>query len=251
MPRKLTQAEFIERATRKHGGKYTYPQAVYVAGKSKLTITCPDHGDFEQTPSCHLQGQGCPMCGKRIADAVQSKRREAAGARFVADANNVHDGLYTYPRAVYRGAHVDLFITCFKHGDFRQKPQNHIGKQAGCPNCAPNRKLGLDGFLERANAVHGIGTYDYSLVVLRRVMSNVLIICPMPGHGKFEQLPNNHMRGAGCPACFGTPRSTTEAFIEEARSVWDGRYGYARTVYGQGRRAPVIVTCGVHGDLAG
>lgn len=28
----------------------------------KVIITCPIHNDFEQTPSNHLQGHGCPKC---------------------------------------------------------------------------------------------------------------------------------------------------------------------------------------------
>ena len=27
-----------------------------------MIITCPIHGDFEQTPHNHLQGKGCPLC---------------------------------------------------------------------------------------------------------------------------------------------------------------------------------------------
>ena len=28
----------------------------------KVIITCPEHGDFFQTPNNHLKGQGCPKC---------------------------------------------------------------------------------------------------------------------------------------------------------------------------------------------
>ena len=35
-----------------------------IATDTKVIIGCPIHGDFEQTPTCHLQGQGCPECGK-------------------------------------------------------------------------------------------------------------------------------------------------------------------------------------------
>lgn len=53
---------FIENAKKIHNNKYTYEFAVYVRSKIKLTITCPDHGNFEQTPNPHLKGQGCPKC---------------------------------------------------------------------------------------------------------------------------------------------------------------------------------------------
>ena len=30
---------------------------------NKVVIVCSEHGDFEQTPSSHLNGSGCPQCG--------------------------------------------------------------------------------------------------------------------------------------------------------------------------------------------
>jgi len=32
-----------------HNGIYTYNNAVYINGKTKILITCPIHGDFSQT----------------------------------------------------------------------------------------------------------------------------------------------------------------------------------------------------------
>lgn len=58
-------AFFIKRARRLHGDLYDYSKSVYVdACKTKLTITCSEHGDFEQTPNSHLRKRGCPECGK-------------------------------------------------------------------------------------------------------------------------------------------------------------------------------------------
>jgi hypothetical protein len=49
---------FIEKATTKHNNKYIYTKSNYITAKTKLTITCPIHGDFEQTPTNHLAGKG-------------------------------------------------------------------------------------------------------------------------------------------------------------------------------------------------
>lgn len=54
--------EFTAKAFMIHGNKYTYEKAKYVNSKTKITITCPIHGDFEQTPNDHLDGCGCPIC---------------------------------------------------------------------------------------------------------------------------------------------------------------------------------------------
>lgn len=56
------QEYFTNKATDVHKGKYNYERAVYKGSKSKITITCPIHGDFEQVTDTHLQGAGCTKC---------------------------------------------------------------------------------------------------------------------------------------------------------------------------------------------
>ena len=58
----LTTDEFVEKARAVHGDKYNYTQVKYSKSKRKVTIVCTEHGEFKQTPSCHLQGKGCSKC---------------------------------------------------------------------------------------------------------------------------------------------------------------------------------------------
>lgn len=60
--RAMTREEFIEKANKVHGGKYDYSKVEYVKSDIKVCITCPEHGDFWQTPANHLFNQGCPVC---------------------------------------------------------------------------------------------------------------------------------------------------------------------------------------------
>ena len=60
------------------------------------------------------------------------------------------------------------------------------------------KKLTQEEFIERARQVHG-DKYDYSMVEYVNSVSKVKIVCPK--HGIFEQIPNNHLRGAGCFKC--------------------------------------------------
>lgn len=55
--------DFIKKANLIHNNKYTYNKAIYKKNKTKLIITCPNHGDFNQNPDSHLnKKQGCPIC---------------------------------------------------------------------------------------------------------------------------------------------------------------------------------------------
>lgn len=63
--RKLTFEEFVEKANKRHGYAYIYYNDEIFKNRkkgTKLKITCPIHGDFEQTLTNHLFGQGCPIC---------------------------------------------------------------------------------------------------------------------------------------------------------------------------------------------
>jgi hypothetical protein len=60
-------SEFVLEAKQKHNNKYDYSLVNYRQSHSKITIICPFHGNFYQTPRHHLNGDGCPKCVKRIS----------------------------------------------------------------------------------------------------------------------------------------------------------------------------------------
>jgi hypothetical protein len=59
-----TRDEFIKKATKVHGDLYDYSKVKYINSSTKVVIGCKimGHGDFSQSPNCHLQKQGCPKC---------------------------------------------------------------------------------------------------------------------------------------------------------------------------------------------
>jgi len=60
--KRLTKEEFIEKARLIHGDFYNYDKVVYVSNKKIVTIQCPTHKNFSQTPDAHLAGKGCNKC---------------------------------------------------------------------------------------------------------------------------------------------------------------------------------------------
>ena len=123
---KITNEAFIEKATQIHGGKYDYSKCIYKDSNTKVKIICPIHGEFWQIASSHLNGHGCVKCaniGKlnTISD-------------FIKLSNNKHHGKYDYSRVNYINNATKVCIICPKHGEFWQRPDNHI-KGQGCPKC--------------------------------------------------------------------------------------------------------------------
>lgn len=236
----LTTETFITKAREVHGDRYSYARTVYVNRNLKVIITCPEHGDFEQWPRDHAQGKGCPSCGgtgKLTTETFITKAREEHGER------------YDYAKSVYVNNRTKLIITCTEHGDFEQRPADHMqGK--GCPSCgtsssAAAQTLTTETFIKKAREVHG-NRYDYDRAVYVNNKRKLIITCPE--HGDFEQRPGDHMRGKGCEACSGTGKLTTHEFIEKARAVHGGRYGYSKSFY-VNTLTKVIITCTEHGDF--
>lgn len=61
--RKTTE-QFVKEANEVHDNKYSYEKTEYVKNQIKVIITCPVHGDFNQSPLSHIQGNGCPYCSE-------------------------------------------------------------------------------------------------------------------------------------------------------------------------------------------
>ena len=56
--------EVKKRIDKKFGGKYKLEKIVYRNIDTPIIVTCPIHGDFEQTPYMLFKGHGCYKCGQ-------------------------------------------------------------------------------------------------------------------------------------------------------------------------------------------
>ena len=60
----FTTEDFVTRSKELHEDKYDYSKSIYTGSRSKITIICPYHGEFEQTAIDHMtNGHGCRRCG--------------------------------------------------------------------------------------------------------------------------------------------------------------------------------------------
>jgi hypothetical protein len=73
---------------------------------------------------------------------------------------------------------------------------------AGIPSNVKNniRRSNTEEFVQRAKEVHG-DKYNYDKVNYVNAKDKVIIICAK--HGDFDQAPDSHLRGQGCPKCGG------------------------------------------------
>ena len=190
--------EFIEKAKKVHGEKYDYSKVEYVNSKTKVCIICPEHGEFWQTPSEHLNGCGCKKCA---SDKLQ-KKFQLSKQQFVSKSLKVHGDKYDYSKVEYVNNRTKVCIICPEHGEFWQTPNSHLNGN-GCPLCgneerAKVKKSNTDDFIIKAKKVH-TENYSYKLVDYVTAKTPIKIICPK--HGEFWQTPDKHLYGRGCPKC--------------------------------------------------
>ena len=161
---------------------------------------------------------------------------------FIKKAKEIHDDKYDYSLVDYKNAKTKIKIICPKHGVFEQQPRAHLNKQ-GCPKCSlENKTLTTEEFIQKAKEIHG-NKYDYSLVEYADSKTKVKIVCSK--HGVFEQIPNDHLNGCGCPKCSGKNK-TTEEFIQKAKEIHGNKYDYSLVDY-KNATSKIKIVCSKHG----
>lgn len=148
MGKKLTREEVLSRFSAVHGNKYNYDKVNYVDMNTKVTITCYQHGDFEQTPAKHVnRGHGCPLCkGTKLRQHFASNTED-----FVNKAVAKYGNRYNYSKVEYVNSKTKVCIMCKKHGEFYVTPDNHL-RGRGCPKCKQSHGEDMvEAWLRRSN----------------------------------------------------------------------------------------------------
>lgn len=165
---------------------YDYSKVKYINNTTPICVICKKHGEFYIKPIRLTNNKKCPKCIK-----------EEKMHNFIQKANEVHNNKYDYSKVDYVNLKEKVCIICPEHGEFLQKPSNHL-RGEGCNICGGKNKLDNEKFIQKANEVHN-NKYDYSKVDYKNNKTYINIICPK--HGEFIQLPRHHLEGRGCPSC--------------------------------------------------
>ena len=123
-------------------------------------------------------------------------KRQTSEERIIL-CQNLHNNQYDYSKTDFTNVKSKTVVICPIHGEFETTFDRHFHGHNGCKYCSkPVRDL--KSFIVKAKQIHG-DIYDYSKFVYKNSHTKSIIICPI--HGEFEQIPNAHLRGQGCPKC--------------------------------------------------
>lgn len=193
----MNTLQFIQKATQVHKNKYLYTNTTYVHPKEKVEIYCVSCKTFfRQNPYNHLNGHGCPICRGTSNTTIETLEALTKNLPYIFDYSN-----YTNGKSV-------VSIYCEKHKHTTYRTVNHIKtRQTYCSICHKNsaaeekQAKAASNFITNATAKFG-KLYAYDNVAYINATTKVKILCKRC-NTYFEQIPHNHIRGAGCPSCAG------------------------------------------------
>lgn len=140
----------------------------------------------------------------------QSQPQDIRNQWYIEKCKEVHGTKYNYSLTVFLKTRDNITVECITHGQFSQKLSQHLeGK--GCPQCNTHNKLTLEQVICSFMQVHD-NIYGYQKVRYTGAHNKVQILCRT--HGVFEQTPNQHKQGKGCPRCLDREQSNTVYVIQ-------------------------------------
>lgn len=228
------QDEFLKKVKEKHGDRYMIYPKEYVNARSRINVHCTKHKSTANFIARSLTER------ETVCKQCYNEKYSSGKDNFLEKARLIHGDRYDYKKVEYISTIIPVTIICKKHGEFKQRPANHLRGQ-NCIECirdeqrkpeniqnlankTVDKTLGMK-FIEKASIRHN-NYYNYSLV--KYVHSNipVEIICPI--HGIFKQTPHTHLRSDnfGCKKCaYNVTRG--KLFIEKAKKVHGNKYDYS------------------------
>jgi hypothetical protein len=246
-----TRDTFITKANIKHTNKFNYDLVEYVNSMTKVKIKCPEGHIFEQTPSHHLNGDGCRKCRGyyRTQDDFEAESKEKFPSMFD----------YSKTKFVDMGTAITLI--CSRGHEFETVPAIHLRDDSkGCCRECAHINIALKNsytqaqWIELAIAKHG-NTYQYHKVSYVNSQTKVCIVCPT--HGEFQAAPTCHLGGTGCPSCGFEKIAISKTYTESeftdrfntARILHKDRYTYTRIFRDDGRLM-IEMSCPSHGVIS-
>ena len=187
--KKYTCKAYVQKCKEKG---YDLPVESYVNSSTKINHKCSKGHIYEQEPSSHLRGYGCPYCARNKKKSTQDYIRECK------------EKGYDLPIEDYKGVNVKIKHKC-KYGHiYEQKPNTHLSGR-GCYECKYNkyRFESDDSYLNYCKTKN----LDIPISSYKNQLAKVEYRCSL-GH-TYKQTPSQH-KYYGCPVC---KESKGEKFI--------------------------------------
>lgn len=148
---KLTTTSLVEKLEVLRGDIYDYSKVEYQGAEIEVILICKTHGEFSALAH-NLLDKRTEICCHRCR-----KSKVLCTKDFIEDANKVHSNLYDYGKTEYVSSIEKVIICCPTHGEFLQRPTDHLSGRNGCPSCGKGRSSGISiEWLEQISATQNV-----------------------------------------------------------------------------------------------
>ena len=195
MPRKKTTEEYIKECKEKG---LDLPIEDYKGVNVKIKHKCKYGHTYNQSPSHHLTGSGCPIC--KINNVKKSSKKYKIECK--------EKGL-DLPIEDYINNSTKIRHKC-KHGHiYKQSPNSHL-RGRGCPICN-NTKKSHEQYLKECKEK------GYDLPIEGYINNSTKIKHKCSKGHVYSQSPIHHLNGSGCPICKGNKKKFSEKYLQECK----------------------------------
>lgn len=186
-------------------------------------------------------------------------RKKKTTEEFIQEAKAIWGDNFDYSKTVYINAKTKVLVICNHCGkELYQYPNSHLAGH-GC-SCSSkfNNRYTTESWIKKAKEIFG-DLYDYSESKYVNAKTPICIICKK--HGKFYQLPTNHVKGHGCKKCYYETIGETEKenaketlsqrkedFLIKANLIHNEKYSYKLDNY-KNKRSKIEIICPIHGKF--
>lgn len=203
----------IKRAAEEKGFKFISFSGEFDGGRTKLEISCPEHGSWYSTTAESLisNSPGCPVCGRtRTIDA--SRREYSYHVEKFMETGKFHKDTEFWRSGKKSGAHYWFYKCPVCSEDEYTKAGLCKGVFEACGNslkkgilpCRCSKSARLTGPQWEYEIKKRDGGRGYTFI---RWINKPGRFCKFeyrcPIHGLQEMSVNNYLQGQGCPECVG------------------------------------------------
>lgn len=182
----------------------------YISDKDKVLCRCKiDGNEWYITPNHLLKGHGCKVCFDNRRSQVFTRSHE----EFIEKMNSINPKIEILNKYI----NSKTYIKCKCKIDnyiWETKPSILLNNH-GCPECSKTKPLTTQELKERIDIISPnieiIGEYINS-------KSPIQCKCLIDGCIWYP-IPNNLLKGTGCPQCAGTKNKTHEEFMLELNKI--------------------------------
>ena len=220
--KKLTIEEVKERINFVHNNYFGLDKLNVDGGvNSKVTVTCPVHGDIEMKLNNLLNGKNCKKCSlegiKHKINILPKRNKSTKKLNKEEVINRINkifgENRYDTSKLEYKNYKTPMTLICHEkdefgeeHGEFKRLA-GHLFRGEGCPKCGGNYHPTTEEFIEIAKKKRSDANVSFEKAIYKSIHTPLIITCHNKfdngeEHGDFEMSPANFIHAKqNCPKC--------------------------------------------------